>query len=60
MAISIIVSKKIFHSLDFINLFIYIIIGGIFYIIPILLLKVDEINELLGSFFKLKKKNFLK
>ena len=60
MAISIIVSKKIFHSLDFINLFIHIIIGGIFYIIPILLLKVDEINELLGSFFKLKNKNFLK
>ena len=59
MTISIVVSKKFILSSNFINLFIYIVIGVTSYIVSILLMKVNEINELLGSFFRLKKrKNF--
>ena len=56
MTISIVISKKIFISSDFINLFFHIFIGGGCYILSILLMKINEIRDLFHFFLILKKK----
>ena len=50
MTISIVISKRIFISSDFINLFFHIFIGGGCYILSILLMRINEIRDLFHFF----------